>query len=512
MSGRLCRMGLLSLTLSLALSGTPLGVAHAASFEIEDLLVPALPEPAVPPAITPMTGASAALFDEAGKAFLDGEFDTAADLTERLAETDPDRPEPWHLLGLIRANQGRFEDSLEALDRSAELYRHSAEPLIVKGDVLLQLGRPDAARDAYAAAAERDPRNWRATEGYAGLLERAGDLDGAVTYYAAAVAYGPRDRLSPSLSLARLFATSDRLPEAVELMGRFAKANPGNVDGLIALGRLELAAGRSESAAKLLDAVAQTHPDDAHVLVLRARAHRDANRTDVALDLLEKAAERLPGNPAIAYELGTLRGATGDYTGATEAFRRGLDVAPDDRALMKGLSLAQFRLDDAQSAAVLAKALADRTDSTAADHVWLGVVAERLPDRSQAIGAYETALSLQPDNWLAMNNLASMLIETTPARAVTLAREAAQISGDAPAVRDTLAAAYLANGDAGKAVQIFGSLAEERRTDPTLLLKLGRALAATGDTAAARDALDRALALDPDFDGADEARALLSEL
>ena len=80
---------------------------------------------------------------------------------------------------------------------------------------------------------------------------------------------------------------------------------------------------------------------------------------------------------------------------------------------------------------------------------------------NEALAAYEKACQLEPENDFPLNNLAWYLATydddrvRNPAKALVLAKRADELTKHKnPGVMDTLAAAYAANGDFDKAVEI----------------------------------------------------------
>jgi len=102
-------------------------------------------------------------------------------------------------------------------------------------------------------------------------------------------------------------------------------------------------------------------------------------------------------------------------------------------------------------------------------------------------------------------------------RALQLAQAAKAELPDVPAINDTLAYVYIRKQLGALAVPLLKQAiakqaSDKRPEEPAYYYHLGLALAQTGDKAGAKQALERALNLKPDFDGADDARKALSTL
>jgi len=93
-------------------------------------------------------------------------------------------------------------------------------------------------------------------------------------------------------------------------------------------------------------------------------------------------------------------------------------------------------------------------------HTILGIALDQTGRSAEAIQHYEKALEISPQSVSALNNLAWLLATCSNeslrngVRAIQLARQAGQLSGDANAVvLRTLAAAYAEAGQFGKAIE-----------------------------------------------------------
>jgi tetratricopeptide (TPR) repeat protein len=92
-----------------------------------------------------------------------------------------------------------------------------------------------------------------------------------------------------------------------------------------------------------------------------------------------------------------------------------------------------------------------------------------------------------------------------------LAEAALKASGGLAIVRETLAWALFNDGQNDRALAEFAQVVDEDRDNPVYAFRNGLVLKAAGQAMAGRDELQRALALDPDFEGAERARQLLDE-
>ena len=127
---------------------------------------------------------------------------------------------------------------------------------------------------------------------------------------------------------------------------------------------------------------------------------------------------------------------------------------------------------------------------------------------------YERALKINPNFVAAANNLAWNYAEHggNLDLALPLAQKAREMNPDSPQILDTLGWIYYKRGLFDNAVALLkDSSGKLKNGDPVVLYHLGMAYHRSGRTAETRDTLNKALALNKTFIGADEARKILSE-
>jgi tetratricopeptide (TPR) repeat protein len=133
-------------------------------------------------------------------------------------------------------------------------------------------------------------------------------------------------------------------------------------------------------------------------------------------------------------------------------------------------------------------------------------------DSERAIGTYEKILALRPQDPLASNNLANLLVEQRgDRRSLERALELTRGFRDArnPALADTLGWVYVKLGRIDEGLPLLRRAAEEAPGAPEIQFHLGFALHGKGDRGAARPYLRRALEAGTDFPGKAQARLLL---
>jgi tetratricopeptide (TPR) repeat protein len=179
--------------------------------------------------------------------------------------------------------------------------------------------------------------------------------------------------------------------------------------------------------------------------------------------------------------------------------------------LIANAYIAQNKIDQAMDEY---QKIVEKTPSDPAAHTILGILNNQKRLYAKANEHYESALKINPNFVAAANNLAWNYAEYggNPDLALPLAQKAREMNPDSPQILDTLGWIYYKRGLFDNAVALLkDSSAKLKNGDPVVLYHLGMAYHRSGRKVEARDTLNKALALNKNFPGADEARKILSE-
>ena len=154
------------------------------------------------------------------------------------------------------------------------------------------------------------------------LAESRGDLDGAAGQYRAAVKLSPTD--APALYRLGMILTAERKPDAPDVWRQYVKATGGTAPAYSDLGfALDLAGRPAEAEAAFRAGIARDDKcEPCRVNYGRFLARR--GRWDDAAAQL--SAVLTPAE--VQFDLGSVLEQEGDRTGATEHYRKALDLDP----------------------------------------------------------------------------------------------------------------------------------------------------------------------------------------
>jgi tetratricopeptide (TPR) repeat protein len=188
---------------------------------------------------------------------------------------------------------------------------------------------------------------------------------------------------------------------------------------------------------------------------------RDMDRYDEAAVEFQKCLQLKPDSPLAINGLGIIFGRQGKFAQAGEYFTKALNINPNlEEALINfGYVLTnQGKLDDA--AVKFEESLRINPKSALAHH-HLGQILAQMGRIDEAVAHFEKTVHLKPDWVEPMNELAWILASSdkaeirNPEKAVKLAQRVCELTDyKRPEFLDTLAVAYAAAGDFGKAMEI----------------------------------------------------------
>jgi len=235
---------------------------------------------------------------------------------------------------------------------------------------------------------------------------------------------------------------------------------------------------------------------------------------DGALSQIQAKADAQPGW-ATGYEvLGQLSFMAKRYPQAEAAFHKALSIDPKDAnaEMTLGQTLAvENKTDEALN---VFNKLGQEQPRMAPVQVLMGQMYERRGDSNQAVVHYKSALELDPDNILVKNNLAWIYAETggNIDVALRLAQEAEEARPDDPAISDTLAWIYVKKQSYDNAVKLLQTSVTKEPNKALYRYHLGMAYYQSGRKPEAKEALQMALKLEPNFPHAAEAKQILGTI
>jgi tetratricopeptide (TPR) repeat protein len=416
--------------------------------------------------------------------------------------------DPRFLLRLARArlDQGKIGDADKLLRRIAKL-RSARDPQVqaLDAEIALAKGFDERVVTAMGGGMVGPPRIRIAL---ARALYALGKLDEAAAALDAALREVPDDRTA-LVYRALTRAQKGEAQVAERDLERLARTSTSTLPRY-ALGKLALDHGELEKARLHLEAATTGNPESYRAAVLLSQIAERQGRVGDALLALEKAVSQNPSYVPARVELGLLDVKTGRWRAGMRELKAAIDAGQSRPQLQLALARAQVELgfaDDAEKA--LEKARAAGADPSAVTE--LAAVAESWNPKQAQIAArkLEALHRRAPRDLTLLIDLGTSWRRAGIARASEVAfQKAAQIDPENVDARLGMAKLRLLAGDAMHAAVLYHDaealyhrrpyLAPEKLTE--IQIGLGRAYLMPGPTHAvdrAKKALEAAVAADP---------------
>jgi putative PEP-CTERM system TPR-repeat lipoprotein len=476
-----------------------------------------------------------------------GRGEQARPLYETLKTQKPTRTIAVARLASLEYAANKREQAYRMVDDELKQQPNNAELLTMKAQCLTQDRLLDDAAATAQNAVDAAPKSGAAKYSL-GLTQAAkGENDEAIKSFTEALSLNPRLTVA-ELPLARLLlargdteealsqaqiakAADPRLPEARlfvatallmkrDLTGAESELKtllvefPGSAAVHSMSGQLALAKRDGATAVREFDQALVLNPADLQALSGRLAIDLQQKRTQDGRARLQRALKNAPGNAQLLIVAARFENTAGDSAAAEGYLRKAIEADPsylEGYNLLAQLYVRENRLDEAKKE--LQEATKRKPDSVPM-RTMIGMIldTQRKHDESQKI--YESIVNQTSRAPVASNNLAyiyAMRGEKLDL-ALQLAQGAKAQMPDNPEVNDTLGWVYYQQNLPQLALRPLELSVGKDPRNPVYQFHLGLAYAKAGERRKARAALEAALKLQPDFEGADLARTTLASL
>lgn len=462
-----------------------------------------------------------------------------------LEKKQPDSPIAHTLRGSVLVQKRDAAGATASFEKALKI-----DPLFYSAtaglaSIELAAGKPEAAQKRFETLLQIDPRNTRALLGLAELKARTGGSKDDVTAAITAAAKANPGEAGPHVLLVKHLLNHRDTAAALTAAQNGTVLLPNSFEMMDALGTAQLAAGQGKQAVTTFTKLAALRPDNPEPQLRLAEAHVANKDPNAAKENLNKALEIRPGlftaqralalialredNPqealriAQAVQKAQPQQAAGFLLEAEiELGRNQPDAAtaPLRKALALGGSTeVAIRLHAALEAANRG-AEAGRLASTwtkdkprdTAFRFYLGDKAMAGKDFAAAETHYRSVLEIQPNNPMALNNVAWLMAQQKRPGALAFAEKANQLLPDQPALMDTLAYVLALENQGPRAVEVQKKAMAKAPEDHGLRLTLAKIYLQTGDKTQARTELQTLAKLGDKFGAQAEVTKLMGTL
>jgi len=306
-----------------------------------------------------------------------------------------------------------------------------------------------------------------------------GDAPSAETDLKYLLVQAPNNAL-PYLKLGQLRVAQKRWNDAEVFFKQALDRDPNSTEAITGLAEVDLAKNKPDDAARLVQAQIDHNPNSPALFLVQGQIFLRTQKTDLAVAAFSRSLELDPKNLSALVFLAHTHAGLGKTDEAIEGYKRAIELAPQDVGL----------------------------------YVTLGSLYEKNGNWQLARDTYQKGLAIQPDNPLASNNLAYVLLEHggDVNVALTLAQTARKGLPNLPNAADTLGWAYYHTGAYSAAAPLFEEAIKAQPDRQAYHLHLGLTYQKLRDTSRAKAELQKAISIDAKSPIADQARQAISEI
>jgi tetratricopeptide (TPR) repeat protein len=381
-----------------------------------------------------------------------------------------------------------------------------ARALRAKGDVqqaILQLEaalkiRPDfmKARELLATLYLRTGDNPKALKAADDIIERdKNNVQGHLVRSAALMTEGERDQSRKELEF-------------------LVKTYPQNVEARYQVAYLDFVEKNYKAAAEEFGKLNQEYPKDHRGLVGVTETLAAENRMPDAIKEMEKAIQAEPDRRDLKLDLANFEVRAEQYDPAIAVYKGLLDKEPKNGDLLFRLAETYRRKGDLNASIEKFRESSQASPTEVRPLLQLALLMDGTGRQDQSQPIYEQVLKIQPDNPVALNNLAYLKAERgiDLDQAQTMAQRARQRSPNSPEIADTLGWIYIKRNLSEEAVRVFQDLVAKDPKNAKFHYHYGMALYEKGDKPSTKRELLMALQDNPSKDDEAKIRDLLAKL
>ena len=475
-----------------------------------------------------------------------GDSAKALETAQALAKKQPTEPIVYQVLGSVYVARKESAAARAAYSQALEL--NATYLPAVAGLARLDLAekKPAEAKARFEAVVAKEPNNDLALLGLAEVLASTKAPPKEISaVLQRAIAAKPQSATA-RIALIRLHLQENDARAALSAAQEASIALPNDLRILDSLGRAQLAAGETNQALDTFNRLAAAQPTSPVPLTRMASVYGSRKEPEKAIEVLLRAQKLAPADPGISRDLvlaylmtgkveealkqaralqaaspksstgylleGDIFATTKQWVPAERAYREALkaDPASDVSAVkLHGLLLASGKKAEADAAA--RKWIAEHPND-AVYRMYLAEQELRARDFKAAVTNYQAVVVQQPDNVVALNNLAWAAGQLGDPKALGYAERALRIAPDSPLVLDTIGVLMVSAGDANKGLEHLAravALAPDRND---IRMNYAKALVKAGKKDEARKELTQLGAVSQDFSGKAEIPALLKQV
>src|SRR5207248_946924 len=318
---------------------------------------------------------------------------------------------------VVAIRKGDLSKAEAALNHALSLDPKCAQAHI--GLAQLSLNKKDNARagQEIKAAADLSPVRSRERLTYAEFKMQTGDKEEARSYLQDLTKLA-RDFIGAWILQAKLAQSEKKYDEVATLLQNVFSRDPDNIDGRVVEAQALLGKGDLKQGTDILERADKSFENNPLIKYQLALTYIQGRNTTQAISELEQAITIAPNYVEAIVLLAQLRLRAGDPQFAIAPLESALQLKPDATQIRMLLADAYQTVGRSDEAASLIREQIKKTPQDSQSHLILGVILKKQKKNDESRKAFEKALELNPENVVAIDQLADLDLEARAFSAV----------------------------------------------------------------------------------------------
>ncbi|NHO64713.1 PEP-CTERM system TPR-repeat protein PrsT [Aestuariicella hydrocarbonica] len=472
------------------------------------------------------------------------EYNKAIEIAKAYRDKNPGSYVSYNLLGLALWKSGDIEQAKEVYQTSVSLNSNDTAVYKALAGIAMEQGDVALAEHHYQKMLDIDPKNYWVMMKLAFINSAEEDNAQMIKYLKMAIEVEP-EKVDPRVVLARYYLSKSEflkvnvvlsgLPQkkmrdpavlevsaisrfkaqdykgAARKLEHYTQINPDSVANNYLLAKAYAGMGRKKAMVKQLQHVIEMKPDFSPARLDLARQYLTEKKLDDALEQVLVVQKLIPDNLdalKVEYAIAKLRGNGEVYT---DILQRIYSIEKTEDNLIELARVKKMSGERREAESLLNDWIQNNKKSIGARLELANLMSEN-GQKDKAIEYYKSTILIDGENYKAMNNIAWNLLESNPAESLEYAKKAVDKNPDSPMVLDTLALAYLHNGEEKLAQKTVKMALRHSPNDPQIIYHSAKIDVVSGDVSSAKRTLLDLLDKYPEFSSREDVAALLAEV
>lgn len=252
------------------------------------------------------------------------QFACAVDTFRAALKRDPQSAQLHYYVGLALVGMGKQDDALPEIEESVKLQGDVMKPHLMLGYLYDRAGQPEKAEEQWRQALQIDSHSEQALEGLSGDLLSAGKYAEVI----ALLRNAPRTE-KLALNLSQAMGKLDYLDDAAKVLTEAMQQSPQSLDLAKAMTVVLVNLHHYEEAIALVQSTADKHPDNVSAQIELFQILVLTNHFDRARPMAPKLLAVRPHDPQVLYLCGMVARALGNNDRAKALLEESVALDPN---------------------------------------------------------------------------------------------------------------------------------------------------------------------------------------